>query len=74
MLLEVDIIELGYEIFELSSFQHFLNQILPIVPSPRLVNFSKILNNKASLIYSFVVDADGALPFGMDSKPSFVFS
>ena len=46
VLLKVDVVELRDEILQLLLLQHLLYEILTIVPPPRLVDLTEILNDE----------------------------
>lgn len=67
VVLQVDIVEFGNEVFEFSFLQYLLNEILSLIPSPRLIQLSIILNNKLPMFNPLFFNTTRTLTFCMDA-------
>lgn len=70
--LQGNVVELGHIVFKLFLLHHFFNEVLPVIPSPRLVDLPEVLNDEGSLLDAILVDTNGAFAFGMHSESSFI--
>lgn len=53
MLLQINIVKLRNHLFKFLFFQYLLYKILSFIPSPRLINLTKILNDKTTSFNTF---------------------
>jgi hypothetical protein len=70
--LQIYVVEFRNEVFQLLFPKHLLDEVLPVVPSPWLVYFAKVLYDETALRNSFLVDADGSLALCVHPETSFI--
>lgn len=73
MFLEVYVVELGDVVLQFLLLEDLLDEVLAIVPSPRLVDLSEVLNDETALLYASLIDADGPLALRVNAEASLIF-
>ena len=69
MLLQCDVIEFRHVLFDFSLPHDLFDEILSVIPPPRLIDLSKVLDQEGTLTNSAMINADSSLSFGMDPEP-----
>jgi hypothetical protein len=72
VLLQVDIVELGNVVLQLLLLQHLLDEVLTVVPTPRLVDLPEVLYDETALRNAAFVDADCTLPLRVHAETRLV--
>ena len=68
MFLHENVVKLRDKVFELLFLEDLFNEVFPIVPSPRLVQLAKVLDNEAPLSDALRIDTNGSFALGMYSE------